>query len=84
MWECRDLSWGRIPGTLPTELGTLTALTNLCVHRPHPPRLHACAVTGSWAECGGGVGAQVSISKQSHGHTAHTHPCPDACAVIGL
>ena len=42
-----------LTGTLPTELGTLTALTLLCVHRPHPPRLHACAVTGLWA-----VGAQ--------------------------
>ena len=34
-----------LTGTLPTELGTMDALTNLYVRRPHPPRL-ACAVTG--------------------------------------
>jgi hypothetical protein len=51
---CRALSSNSFTGPLPTELGTMDALTSLCV-RPHPPRLHACAVTGLWA-----VGAQSS------------------------
>jgi Fe-S-cluster-containing dehydrogenase component len=34
---CRDLSSNIFTGTLPTELGTMDALTRLCVHRPHPP-----------------------------------------------
>jgi hypothetical protein len=46
---CRDLNNNGgylnnnngLTGTLPTELGTMDALTNLCVHRPHPPRLDA-------------------------------------------
>jgi hypothetical protein len=50
LWGCRDLNHNRFTGTLPTELGTMDALTYLCVHRPHPPRLDACAVTGLWAE----------------------------------
>ena len=35
---CRDLYNNGLIGTLPTELGNLDALTQLCV-RPHPPRL---------------------------------------------
>jgi hypothetical protein len=50
MWVRRSLHYNVLTGPLPTELGTLTALTYLCVHRPHPPRLDACAVTGLWAE----------------------------------
>ena len=50
MWVCRSLSYNSFTGTLPTELGTMDALTGLCVRRPHPPRLDACAVTGLWAE----------------------------------
>jgi hypothetical protein len=54
---CRSLSSNSLtPGTLPTELGTLDALTFLCVCRPHPPCLDVCAVTGLWAECGVDVG----------------------------
>ena len=56
---CRDLGVCNLAGTLPTELGNLVALRYLCVRRPHPPRLHACVVTGLLAECGGGV-VQVS------------------------
>jgi hypothetical protein len=53
---CRDLRAQFLTGTLPTELGLLTALTWLCVRRPHPPCLDTCAVTGLWAERGGGAG----------------------------
>ena len=52
MWWCRDVSSNSLTGPLPTELGTLTALTELCVRHPHPPCLDACAVTGLWAERG--------------------------------
>jgi hypothetical protein len=55
---CRYLPNIGRTGTLPTELGTLTALAYLCVCRPHPPRLDACAATGLWAECGGDVGCR--------------------------
>jgi hypothetical protein len=48
--ECRYLYQNSFTGTLPTELGTMDALAILCVRRPHPPRLDACAVTGLWAE----------------------------------
>jgi hypothetical protein len=44
---CRDLSDNDLMGTLPTELGTLTALTYLCVRISNPPRLD---VTALWAE----------------------------------
>jgi hypothetical protein len=54
--ECRWLSDNGFTGTLPTELGTLTAVTRLCVHRPHPPRLDTCAVTGLWVEGAQGGG----------------------------
>jgi hypothetical protein len=63
MWGCRGLSYNSFTGPLPTELGTLTALNGLCVRRPHPPRLDACAVTGLWAERGGDVGMQGAILK---------------------
>jgi hypothetical protein len=53
---------------LPTELGTLTALTKLCVRHPHPPRLDACAVTGLWTERGGGEGGGGSPPRISLGH----------------
>jgi hypothetical protein len=56
-WGYRSLPTNILTGTVPTELGTLTALTQLCVHRPLPPRLHVCTVTGLWAERGGGVGS---------------------------
>jgi hypothetical protein len=68
---CRFLSTNSITGTLPTELGKLTAVANLCVRRPHPPCLDTCAVTGLWAERGGGVGMQGAGREQSHGGTAH-------------
>jgi hypothetical protein len=68
---CRSLSSNDLMGTLPTELGTLTALADLCVRRPRPPRLDACAVTGLWAERGGGVGVQEAIRERSHGAAAH-------------
>ena len=46
MAVCRELYYYYgFTGTLPTELGTLTALTYLCVSRPHPPCLDVCAVT---------------------------------------
>jgi hypothetical protein len=67
--ECRALPVFGLTGTLPTELGTLTALTYLCVRCPRPPRLHACAVTGLWTECGGDVGVQGSTRQPSRGHT---------------
>ena len=53
---CRDIASNGFTGTLPTELGTMDALIGLCVHRPHPPRLDACAVTGLCVERGGGLG----------------------------
>jgi hypothetical protein len=59
---CRDLREMVLMGTLPTELGLLTALRWLCVRRPHPPCLDTCAVTGLWAERGGGVGCRVLIN----------------------
>ena len=46
MWVCRMLFGNDFTGTLPTELGTLTALMYLCVRRPHPPCLDACTVIG--------------------------------------
>jgi hypothetical protein len=49
----------------------MDAMNNLCVHRPQLPRLDVCAVTGLWAERGGGVGVQVATHQRSHGHTAH-------------
>jgi hypothetical protein len=52
-WECRGLDDNGLTGPLPTELGTMDALQDLCVRRPHPPRLGACSVTGLWAERGG-------------------------------
>jgi hypothetical protein len=54
--ECRHLYNNGFTETLATELGTMDALTTLCVLRPHPPRLDVCAVTGLWAERGGDVG----------------------------
>jgi hypothetical protein len=68
--ECRTLCRNDLTGPLPTELGTLTALTRLCVRRPHPPCMDTCAVTGLWAERGGGVGMQGAGREQSHGGTA--------------
>jgi hypothetical protein len=55
---CRQIPSNSFTGTLPTELGTMDALTWLYVCRPHPPHLDACAVTGLWAEWGGGVGCR--------------------------
>jgi hypothetical protein len=43
---CRRLSTNDLTGPLPTELGTMDALSYLYVRRPHPPRLGACTVTG--------------------------------------
>jgi hypothetical protein len=57
--ECRYLHYNSFTGPLPTELGNLDALETLCVRRPHPPRLDACAVTGVWAERGGGLGCRM-------------------------
>jgi hypothetical protein len=54
-WGCRWLVANDLTGSLPTELGTLTALAFLCV-RPHPPRLDVCTVIRLWAERGGDVG----------------------------
>ena len=58
-WVYRGVSANSFIGTVPTELGTLTALAYLCVPSPHPPRLHACTVTGLWAERGGGLGCRM-------------------------
>jgi hypothetical protein len=69
-WGSRSLHYNSLTGPLPTELGTLDALTYLCVRRPYPPRLDACTVTGLWAEHGG-LSVQVSIQERSHGHVAH-------------
>jgi hypothetical protein len=69
-WECRGLFNNRLTGTLPTELGTMDTMYYLCVHRPHPPRLDVCAVTGLWAERGGGVRVQAAIQQRFHGHDA--------------
>jgi len=63
---CRSLSSNDLTGTLPTELGTMDALYYLCVPRPHPPRLDACAATGLWAERGCGVGVQGAIQQRFH------------------
>ena len=71
MWVCRQLYFNSLTGPLPTELGTMDALTFLCVHHPHPPRLDMCAVTGLWDERGGDVGVQESILQQFHGPAAH-------------
>jgi hypothetical protein len=70
-WGYRNLDRNGLTGTLPTELGTLTALTELCVRHPHPPRLDACTVTGLWAERGGGLGVQVSTHQRFHGSASH-------------
>jgi hypothetical protein len=69
--RCRGLENNDLTGTLPTELGTMDALYYLCVRRPHPPRPDVCAVTGLWAERGGGVGVQEAIRERSHGAAAH-------------
>jgi hypothetical protein len=71
MWGYRFLDFNGLTGPMPTELGTLTALTRLCVRHPHPPRLDVSTVTGLWAERGGGVGMQGAGREQSHGGTAH-------------
>jgi hypothetical protein len=71
-WECRGLFNNRLTGTLPTELGTMDALTSLCVHRPHPPRLDVCAVTGMWAEHGGDVVGCRDISSNGFTGTLPT------------
>ena len=55
-WVCRELYLNTLTGPLPTELGTMDALTYLCVRHPHPPRLDVCVVTGLWAEYGVDVG----------------------------
>jgi hypothetical protein len=73
-WVRRSLSYNGFTGPLPTELGTLTALTELCVHRPHPPRPVACAVTGLRTERGGGEGAGGYPTTGSRGH------CPQSWA----
>jgi hypothetical protein len=99
-WVCRGLGSNSLTGPLPTELGMLTALTNLCVRRPHPPRLDACAVTGLWAEYGGGSGCRFLSYNSLTGtlptelgamdaltslYVRHPHPPrPDACTVTGL
>ena len=46
---CRYLRWNSFTGPLPTELGTMDALTHLCVRRPYPQRLDARVVIGFWA-----------------------------------
>jgi Fe-S-cluster-containing dehydrogenase component len=97
---CRDLRYNSCTGTLPTELGTMDALTSLCVHLPHPPRLDACAITGMWAEWGGVVGCRDldnnvitgTLPTELGTMDALTHlcvhrphpPCLDVCAVTGL
>jgi hypothetical protein len=48
---CRSLDDNRLTGPLPTELGTMDAVTHLCVRRPHPPRLDACAVIQRCISC---------------------------------
>jgi Fe-S-cluster-containing dehydrogenase component len=99
-WECRELYNSGFTGTLPTELGTLTALTYLCVRCPRPPRLDVCAVTGMWAEWGGVVGCRDLDTTSFTGTLPtelgtmdaltdlcvhHPHtPCLDVCAVTGL
>jgi hypothetical protein len=67
-WGCRDLWLNGLTGTLPTELGTLIALTYLCVCRPHRVWTRA-PVTGLCAERRRGV--QVSILQQSHGDASN-------------
>ena len=56
-----------LTGTLPTELGTLTALTWMCVRHPPPlPERVRCHRAER-----GGVEVQVAIRSHSHGDTAH-------------
>jgi hypothetical protein len=50
---------------VPTELGTINVLAELCVRRPHPPRLDVCTATGLWAECGGGVRVCRALSTNN-------------------
>jgi hypothetical protein len=38
---CRKLDGNGLTGPLPTELGNMEALRQLCVRRPHSPRLDA-------------------------------------------
>jgi hypothetical protein len=64
---CRYLNENTLTGPLPTELGNLDAMTTLCVRRLHPLRLHACVVTGLWAECGGDVGCRYLNSNKLTG-----------------
>ena len=61
--RCRYLYNNGLTGTLPSELGNMDALYDLCVRLPHPPRLDACAVTGLWTECGGDVGCRYLSSN---------------------
>jgi hypothetical protein len=64
---CRVLDEQGLTGTVPTEVGTLTALTQLCVLRPLPPRLDACAVGEgcglSVAVCGGAGIYATTVSR---------------------
>jgi hypothetical protein len=50
-WACRYLFNNGFTYLLPTELGTMDTLFELCVRRPHSLRLDACTVTGLWELC---------------------------------
>jgi hypothetical protein len=57
---CRELSNNKLTGTLPTEIGQLTLLTDLCVHRPSREQT-ACGqlsrqVAGHWERAEGSQG----------------------------
>jgi hypothetical protein len=84
-WGCRSLHNNGFTGTLPTELGTLTALTHLCVHRPHPPCLDACAITGLWLSVAWGAGIYTTTIIRGHclqSWATWLRWAPCACAVL--
>jgi hypothetical protein len=75
-WGHRNLYNNGVTGTLPSELGILTALTSLCVRHPHPTapaRLRRHQVV--WAERGGGVRVAGCYNK-----TVSRGRCPPSWA----
>ena len=49
MCGCRGVRWNKLTGTVPTEIGRLTALAKLCVNLDI--LVHECCVTCKHTQC---------------------------------